>query len=119
MHTQGNYTTYSGDLICDSKIITEPAILIDGSDYIVHKVGERNFVEKQHARMINAYQKAGMDDLAQDIVVFTFEKMDVEDIATIFNVATQCTGHPLIKAIAENDQTNVAKWLQIMQEMNY
>ena len=108
IHEIGPFTTEYGIIIntmcsiaSSHNKIEHPAILIDDDEDmpIMLKMGNADFVQKS----------------------FDTPSLSIDDIATIFNAAINCTGHPILHALCHmtNDITPVKEHIAMLQRVGY
>lgn len=127
IHQIGPFTTDNGIIIntMSHKPIEHPAILIDDEENmpVMLKVGNADFVQKRFDAMISRYTAHGETELTKDlhVIVLNTSVLSVDDIATVFNAAMNCTGHPILHALCHmtNDITPVKEHIAELQKAGY
>lgn len=79
------YTKYEN---CEPQLqfhTPEVAIAFDKRDFVLHKHGRKESVAKWAEEARAKYTEAGLDEIAQDIVVISSDKWKVEDLQRIIN----------------------------------
>ena len=126
-HQIGPFTTNNGIIInaTSHKPIEHPAILIDDEvDMpVMIKVGNADFVQKHFDTMVSRYTAHNVTELIKDlhVIVLNTSVLSINDIATIFNAAMNCTGHPVLHALCymTNDITSVKEHIAMLQRAGY
>lgn len=127
IHQIGPFTTDNGIIIntMSRKPIEHPAILIDDEEDmpVMLKVGNADFVQKRFDTMVSRYTAHGETELIKDLhaIVLNTSVLSVDDIATVFNAAINCTGHPILHALCHmaNDITPVKEHIAELQKAGY
>lgn len=127
IHQIGPFTTDNGIIIntMSHKPIEHPAILIDDEENmpVMLKVGNADFIQKRFDTMISRYTAHDETELTKDLhaIVLNTSVLSVDDIATVFNAAMNCTGHPILHALCHmtNDITPVKEHIAELQKAGY
>ncbi len=127
IHQIGPFTTDNGIIIntMSHKPIEHPAILIDDEENmpVMLKVGNADFIQKRFDTMISRYTAHDEIELTKDLhaIVLNTSVLSVDDIATVFNAAMNCTGHPILHALCHmtNDITPVKEHIAELQKAGY
>lgn len=126
MHEIGQYTVDNGSIVYDgSSIIENPAILLDVEKdaYVtVLKLGNANAVESYFQMFTEKARTSGIAHLYQGLKCITFDKyayFNADDIATIFNIAMNCTGHSILQHLADENSEEIRRDLDEMQALGY
>ena len=105
--------------------IEHPAILIDDDEDmpIMLKMGNADFVQKSFDTMTSRYIAYGAHELIKNlhVIILNTPSLSIDDIATIFNAAINCTGHPILHALCHmtNDITPVKEHIAMLQRVGY
>ncbi len=127
-HEIGPYITENGVLIntYSHKTIEHPAILIDDDDVdipVMLKIGNADFVQKYFNTMISRSIAHGHHELIKSlhVIILNAPALSIDDIATIFNAAMNCTGHPVLHALCHmtTDITPVKEHIEMLQRVGY
>lgn len=130
MHEIGQYTVNNGSIVYDSSsIIENPAILLDANKtscedaYVtVLKLGNANAVESYFQMFTEKARTSGVAHLYQDLKCIIFDKyayLNADDIATIFNIAMNCTGHSILRHLADGNSEKLRHDIDKMQTLGY
>lgn len=126
MHEIGQYTVDNGSIVYNgSSIIENPAILLDaekGAYVTVLKLGNANAVESYFQMFTEKARTSGIAHLYQGLKCITFDKyayFNADDIATIFNIAMNCTGHSILQHLADGNSEEIRRNLDKMQKIGY
>ena len=127
IHQIGPFTTDNGIIVNTTsyKPIEHPAILIDDEEDmpVMLNVGNADFVQKRFDTMVSRYTTHGNTELIKDlhVIVLSTSVLSVDDIATVFNAAMNCTGHPILHALCHmtNDITHVKEHIAELQKAGY
>ena len=126
-HEIGPFTTENGVIVNTTsyKPIEHPAILIDDEEDmpVMLNVGNADFVQKRFDTMVSRYTAHGDTELIKDlhVIILSTSVLSVDDIATVFNAAMNCTGHPVLHALCHmtNDITPVKEHIAMLQRAGY
>lgn len=126
-HEIGPFTTENGIIVNTTsyKPIEHPAILIDDEEDmpVMLNVGNADFVQKRFDTMVSRYTAHGDTELIKDlhVIILSTSVLSVDDIATVFNAAMNCTGHPILHALCHmtNDITPVKEHIAMLQRAGY
>lgn len=78
---QHNVYLYCGSIYdMNGCIIENPALLIDKSDGCVHGYGDAGNVNAKFEKMLNAYNKAGMQEMTENLMLLDFSDAYFHDI---------------------------------------
>lgn len=128
MHEIGQYTVDNGSIVYNgSSIIENPAILLDvekDAFVTVLKLGNANAVESYFQMFTEKTRTSGFAQLYQDLkyIIFDFDKyayLNADDIATIFNIAMNYTGHSILQHLADGNYEEIRRDLDKMQKIGY
>lgn len=126
-HEIGPFITENGIIVntISHNRIEHPAILIDDNEDmpIMLKIGNADFVQKSFNTMVSRSIAYGAHILIKDLhfIVLNAPSLSIDDIATIFNAAMNCTGHPVLHALCHmtNDITPVKEHIAMLQRAGY
>lgn len=117
------YSNYNGSLYYDERIlIEEPAIIIDVTEdmYTILKIGDAKYLSSYYQTMIDKYNEIGVTDMDVRLIIFDkYKFLNIDDIASIFNVAMNNTGHTILKKLVENNTDELKKEIVKIQKMGY
>lgn len=126
MHEIGQYTVDNGSIVYNgSSIIENPAILLDVEEnafVTVLKLGNANAVESYFQMFTEKTRTSGFAQLYQGLKCIIFDKyayFNADDIATIFNIAMNCTGHSILQHLADGNSEEIRRDLDKMQKIGY
>lgn len=126
MHEIGQYTVDNGSIVYNgSSIIENPAILLDVEEdafVTVLKLGNANAVESYFQMFTEKTRTSGFAQLYQDLKCIIFDKyayLNADDIATIFNIAMNCTGHSILRHLADGNSEELRHDIDKMQTLGY
>ena len=127
IHKIGPFITKNGIIVntMSRNAIEHPAILIDDNNDmpIMLKIGNADFVQKYFHTMISRSIAYGAYELIKSlhVIVLNAPSLSIDDIATIFNAAMNCTGHPVLHALCHmtNDITPVKEHIAMLQRAGY
>lgn len=128
IHQIGPFTTNNGIIIntMSHKPIEHPAILIDADEEdmpVMLNVGNADFIQKRFDTMVSRYTAHGETELLKDLhaIILNTSTLSIDDIATVFNAAMNCTGHPVLHALCHmaNDITPVKEHIAKLQKAGY
>lgn len=128
-HEIGPYITENGVLVntYSHNTIEHPAILIDDDDDVdmpvMLKIGNADFVQKYFNTMTSRSIAHGHHELIKSLhfIILNSPALSIDDIATIFNAAMNCTGHPVLHALC-HVTTNIApvkEHIAMLQRVGY
>ena len=126
-HKYGPYYTENGSLMdkTTGECISTPTMLIDNqSDRpILLKIGDAELVEKHFNKMTTKYIEIGANYIIKDLccIKLNTPALSSDEIATIFNAALNCTGHPILHALCNmpKDMNTIRSQIQILQKVGY
>lgn len=126
-HEIGPYITENGVIVntYSHNTIEHPAILIDDDDDmpVVLKIGNADFVQTYFNTMVSRGTAYGAHELIKSLhaIVLNTPSLSIDDIATIFNAAMNCTGHPVLHALCHmtNDIEPVKEHITMLQRVGY
>lgn len=98
----------------DQSYITKPAIIIDNYNNhpILLKIGDSKNIINYYNTMISKYNTLGLDKYAETIYyIELFDKLSINNITNILNIIVNCTGHPILTTICNNDLDTIYKYL--------
>lgn len=98
----------------DQSYIIKPAIIIDNynNNPILLKIGDAKDIINYYNKMISKYNTLGLTKYAETIYyIELFDKLSIKDITNILNIIVNCTGHPILTAICNNDLDTIRKYL--------
>ena len=105
IHEIGPFTTENGIIIntISHNTIEHPAILIDDDEEmpITLKMGNADFVQKYFHTKTSRSIAHGHHELIKNlhVIILNTPSLSIDDIATIFNAAINCTGHSILHAL--------------------
>lgn len=124
-HKYGPYYVENESLMTTNGEIPTPAILIDNETDmpVLLKLGNANFVERYFNKMTTKYIEKDASYLVKDLcfVKLDTSTLNLDEIATIFNAALNCTGHPILRALCNmsEDMTAIKSQIQTLQKVGY
>lgn len=126
-HEIGPYITENGVLIntYSRNTIEHPAILIDDDvDMpVMLKIGNADFVQTYFHTMTSRLIAYGTNELIKSlhVIILNAPSLSIDDVATIFNAAMNCTGHPVLHALCHmtTDIAPVKEHIAILQRAGY
>lgn len=129
IHEIGPYITENGVLVntYSHNTIEHPAILIDDDDDVdmpvMLKIGNADFVQKYFHTMTSRSIAHGHQELIKSlhVIILNTSALSIDDIATIFNAAMNCTGHPVLHALCHmtTDIAPVKEHIAMLQRVGY
>lgn len=126
-HEIGPFKTENGIIVntISRNAIEHPAILIDDDiDMpVMLKIGNADFVQTYFHTMTSRSIAYGANELIKSlhVIILNAPALSIDDIATIFNAAMNCTGHPVLHALCHmtNDITPVKEHIAMLQRAGY
>jgi len=90
---------------------------------VMLKIGNADFVQKYFHTMTSRSIAHGHHELIKSlhVIILNTPALSIDDIATIFNAAMNCTGHPVLHALCHmtNDIAPVKEHIAMLQRAGY
>lgn len=114
----GSIYTNSGTMIDNMTVIID-------KDTGLLKYGEANRgMDKIFNDMVSKYNKAGLDDIANSLILVKFDRYDgilsIEEVCTFSNYMTMCSGNAdIIMKMLFMDEKELKEKIKVLAEIGY